>query len=244
MDGTTERHDPALGVTFARLAGEPLWNRLLDEGRTRRHRAGETLLRQGDTGTHVLALVAGVVKVIRVERDGRVRLLAFRGAGDVVGEAAVLEEGERRLASVTAIVDVTVVVVEERRFRGFVERCGLSPVLTRHALTRLRQSDRARGGCCSRERVAQALLALAEAAYGGGTGGSPTGGGRAGGGAYLSVTRAELAQYLGASRNTVSAALREIGDRVVGAERGGVVVHDLNALRAVAAVTDGPYTDA
>ncbi|MBZ4323609.1 Crp/Fnr family transcriptional regulator [Streptomyces huiliensis] len=234
MDGTTERHDPALGVTFARLAGEPLWNRLLEEGRTRRHRAGDTLLRQGDTGTHVLALVAGVVKVIRVERDGRVRVLAFRGAGDVVGEAAVLEEGERRLASVTAIGDVTAVVVEERRFRAFVARHGLSPVLTRHALTRLRQSDRARGGCCSRERVAQALLALAEAAYGG----------RVGDGTHLSVTRAELAQYLGVSRNTVSAALREIGDRVVGAERGGVVVHDLNALRTVASVAEGPYTDA
>ncbi|MGI5341302.1 Crp/Fnr family transcriptional regulator [Streptomyces sp. CA-181903] len=234
MDGKRERHDPALGITFTRLAGEPLWKRLLDEGRTRRHRAGETLLRQGDTGTHVLALVEGVVKVSRVERDGRIRVLAFRGAGDVVGEAAVLEESERRLASVSAIGDVTVVVVEGRRFRCFVERHDLSPVLTRHALTRLRQSDRARGGCCSRERVAQALLALAEAAYGG----------RTGPGTYLSVTRAELAQYLGVSRNTVSAALRGIGDRVVGAERGGVVVHDLDALRAAAAVTEGPYADA
>ncbi|WP_171172370.1 Crp/Fnr family transcriptional regulator [Streptomyces sp. I05A-00742] len=233
MDGKTERPDPALGVPFAKLAGEPLWKELLREGWPRRHRAGETLLRQGAAGTHVLALTDGVVKVLRVERDGRERVLAFRGAGDVVGEAAVLEDSERRLASVVAIGDVTVVVVEKRGFTRFVARHGLSPVLTRHALTRLRESDRARGGCGSRERVARALLALALASDGG----------RTGDGTELSVTRAELAQYLGVSRNTVSAALRGIGDRVVAAERGCVVVHDVAALRAVARETDGPHAD-
>lgn len=225
MNGQTHSTPGALGVTFARLAGEPLWQELIGEGLVRRHRAGDLLLRQGAAGTHVLALVRGVVKVWRVERDGRERVLAFRGAGDVVGEAAVLEEGEQRLASVGAIADSTVSVVDKHRFTRFVERNGLSPVLTRHALIRLRESDRARGGGGgATEGVAGALLALAAAADGG----------TAADGVELSVTRAELAQYLGVSRNTVSARLREIGDRVVTAERRSIVVRDVARLRTVA----------
>ncbi|MGK5546635.1 Crp/Fnr family transcriptional regulator [Streptomyces sp. URMC 127] len=217
----------ALGVTLAGLIGAPLWEALLAEGHRRAHRAGDVLLRQGDPGTHALALAAGVVKVTFAERDGTVRVLAFRGAGDVVGEAAVARAGAARLATVEAISACAVAVVEQHRFRRFVERHGLSPVLHEHALIRLGESDRARaghGGSC--ERVAQALLALVAA-----TGEAAA---AAGSGVELAVTRSDLAQYLGVSRNTVSARLREIGDGVVGAGRRSIVVHDVAGLRAVA----------
>ncbi|MEV5239632.1 Crp/Fnr family transcriptional regulator [Streptomyces cinnamoneus] len=225
MDGNEDGRGHSLGVTLAELIGAPLWGALLGEGRERAHRAGEVLLRQGDSGTHVLALTCGAVKVTRIGRDGRVRVLAFRGTGDVVGEAAVAREGMTRLATVESICDCSVVVVEKGRFRRFVDRHGLAPVLHEHALIRLGESDRARagyGGSC--ERLAEALLALA-AAFGGPL--RP-------GGLELAVTRAELAQYLGISRNTVSTRLREIGERIVSAERKSIVVHDMAALRAVA----------
>lgn len=213
-----------MGVTLAELIGAPLWAALLGEGRRRTHRAGELLLRQGDPGTHVLALIGGVVKVARVERDGRVRVLAFRGTGDVVGEAAVARD-VTRLASVESISDCEVAVVSKDRFRRFIALHDLSSTMHAHALIRLGESDRARvgyGGSC--ERLAEALLALVAAV--GERPGSP--------GLELAVTRAELAQYLGISRNTVSARLREIGDRIVSGERKSIVIHDIAGLRAVA----------
>ncbi|GHF23308.1 Crp/Fnr family transcriptional regulator [Streptomyces morookaense] len=214
-----------LGVALAQLTGDVLWRALVGEGSLRRHRAGDVLLRQGDPGTHVLAVVEGVVKVERTERDGRRRVLAFRGASDVVGEAAVLEDGEARLASVSAISGCTVSVITKNRFTRFVDEHGLSTTLTRHALTRLREADRARacyGG--SRERMAEALLALAAAA-----GDSVP---------ELAVTREDLALYLGVSRNTVSVRLREIGSGIVSAERKSIVIHDPAGLRAVASGHD------
>ncbi|MEU2513507.1 Crp/Fnr family transcriptional regulator [Streptomyces syringium] len=222
--GDDEQSGHALGVTLAELIGVPLWAALLDEGRRRTHRAGELLLRQGDPGTHVLALIGGLVKVARVERDGRVRVLAFRGTGDVVGEAAVARD-VTRLASVESISDCEVAVVSKDRFRRFIALHDLSSTMHEHALIRLGESDRARagyGGSC--ERLAEALLALV-AAVGERTG-SP--------GLELAVTRAELAQYLGISRNTVTARLREIGDRIVSGERRSIAIHDIAGLRAVA----------
>ncbi|GGX65508.1 Crp/Fnr family transcriptional regulator [Streptomyces hiroshimensis] len=223
-----ERKRPArvLGVTFAELIGQATWAELLEEGHVRPHRAGEVLLRQGDPGTHALALIRGAVKVTRVERDGRVRVLAFRGTGDVVGEAAAAHSGAARLATVESVSACTVAVVEKDRFTKFVDGHGLWPALHEHAQIRLAESDTARsgyGGSC--RRLAGALLALVAAV---GETPSPTG-------LELAVTRAELAQYLGVSRNTVSSRLAEIGEGVVAGKRKSIVIHDIDGLRAVAA---------
>ncbi|MBB4893174.1 CRP-like cAMP-binding protein [Streptomyces olivoverticillatus] len=222
-----------LGVTFAELIGASLWGELLEEGRIRAHGAGEVLLRQGDPGTHALALVRGVVKVSRTKQDGRVSVLAFRGTGDVVGEASAAHSKTARLATVESISACTVVVVGKDRFTQFIEANGLWPALHRHAQIRLTESDSARsgyGGSC--ERLAVALLALVAAA--GGTT-APTG-------LELAVTRSELAQYLGVSRNTVSSRLGDIGERIVVGKRKSIVVHDTAGLRAVAEGRSRPAT--
>jgi CRP-like cAMP-binding protein len=75
---------------------------MLEQSFERRHPVGDTLLRQGEPGTHVLALRSGVVKVTRRERSGDLTLLAFRGPGELLGEVAVLDDAVRS-ASVEAI---------------------------------------------------------------------------------------------------------------------------------------------
>ncbi|MFI9201510.1 Crp/Fnr family transcriptional regulator [Streptomyces sp. NPDC053048] len=205
------------------MIGESLWNALVAKGRLRDHRSGDVLLRQGDRGTHVLVLCGGVVKVSRVERDGRVRVLAFRGGGDVVGEAAVIEEDETRLASVEAIADCRVSVVNKREFLDFRDRHDLTEALHRHTAMRWREATRVGDGD-SRTRLAGALLALASAA---GRASSPAG-------VEVAVTRLDLAQYLGISRNTVSTTMQSFGDRIVRAERKSITIRDAAALRSIA----------
>ncbi|MFJ8622086.1 Crp/Fnr family transcriptional regulator [Kitasatospora sp. NPDC093550] len=215
--------DP-LGRALRHLMGDEAWTGLLDGAFERRHPIGATLLRQGEEGTHVLALLAGVAKVTRRERDGDVQLLAFRGPGEVLGEVAVLDDGVRS-ASVHAISDCTVAVLAKDVFLRFVAERNLYPVMVRYAMGRLRESDLARTGGDVTARLAAALVALAEFSTG-----TPREAR-----VELALTRDELAQHLGVSRNTVTAALAGLGTRGVEAGRKSVVIGDLPELRRAAA---------
>lgn len=141
------------------FTGEEVWADLLERSFERRHPAGTVLLRQGEPGTHVLAVVTGVAKVIRRERSGDLSLLAFRGPGELLGEVAVLDDGVRS-ANVESISPCVVGVLGKADFLSFVGDRGLFPTLVRYALTRLRESDEARGGGDIRVRLAAALVYL------------------------------------------------------------------------------------
>ncbi|MFI5527259.1 Crp/Fnr family transcriptional regulator [Kitasatospora sp. NPDC051853] len=203
--------------------GERVWRGLVAGARERRHPIGDVLLRQGEPGTHVLALLTGVAKVLRQDRSGGLTLLAFRGPGELLGEVAVLDDGVRS-ARVEAITDCSVAVLAKEPFLRFVSTHDLFPVMTRYALARLRESDLARGSGRVVDRLAAALVALVEMTTV-----------SAGCEVELELTRDELAQYLGVSRNTVSAALAELAACRVRSGRRRIVVGDLPALQNVAA---------
>ena len=72
--------------------------------------AGKVLIRQGETGHEFFLIVEGKV---RVERDGRV--LKVRGAGEFVGEIALIDEGPRS-ATVTCETPCHLLVLAHREF--------------------------------------------------------------------------------------------------------------------------------
>ncbi|MFJ7152391.1 Crp/Fnr family transcriptional regulator [Streptomyces sp. NPDC100445] len=209
------------------FAGEAVWADMVARCFERRHPAGSVLLRQGEPGTHVLAVVTGVAKVIRRERNGDLSLLAFRGPGELLGEVAVLDDGVRS-ANVEAISRCVVGVMAKADFLAFVDRHGLFPVLVRYALARLRESDEARGGGDVRTRLAAALVHLIDIS---GSSRAPHG---TSGPVELALTRHELAQHLKASRNTVTAALTDLASCGVRVGRKRITVTDLPALRLTA----------
>jgi CRP/FNR family transcriptional regulator, cyclic AMP receptor protein len=218
--------DPPL-LTLRRLVGDALWTDILEQSFERRHPVGDTLLRQGEPGTHVLALRSGVVKVTRRERSGDLTLLAFRGPGELLGEVAVLDDAVRS-ASVEAISHCSVAVLSKTEFLRFVTDHDLFPVLVRYALGRLRESDRARGGGDVVARLAASLVSLADI-----SGHSTIPPGRH---LELALTRDELAQHLRVSRNTITACLSELEPLRVRTGRKRIFIDDLPALRQVAAV--------
>ncbi|MGW4225890.1 Crp/Fnr family transcriptional regulator [Streptomyces bauhiniae] len=175
---------------------------------------GEALLKQGRSGTHVLALEDGLVKVVRTDRDGRRRLLAFRGSGDILGEMA-LQCGGERLADVWAMNKCKAFIVFADDFQRFVRDRRLAVPLAVMAAHRLREQTEIHDGAVH-ERLAKTLLHLVEVS---------------GGESSFSLIRDELGEHIGAGRKAVSKALEQLGPGTVRAGRSRIEVISVEGLR-------------
>ncbi|WP_246108742.1 Crp/Fnr family transcriptional regulator [Streptomyces sedi] len=210
--------------TMRDFLGEDIWSRLLSRGIERQHATGSQLLRQGEPGTHVLALRGGVTKVVRHEHTGRAVLLAFRGPGELLGEVAVFDD-DVRSASVEAISDCAVTVVSKAEFLRFAAEHELFPQLVRYAFHRLRESDQARATGALPSRLAAVLVRLAGLASAPSQPPADV--------TELALTRDDLAEHLQVSRNTVTAALSDLS-AYLGVRRKCITVEDIHGLRRVA----------
>jgi CRP/FNR family cyclic AMP-dependent transcriptional regulator len=76
---------------------------------------GRVLMRQGESGSEMMVLIDGSV---RVERDGRV--IAERGPGETMGEISLIDHGERT-ATVTLTAPSRLLVVGHREFHSLMD---------------------------------------------------------------------------------------------------------------------------
>ncbi|CAM2920094.1 Crp/Fnr family transcriptional regulator [Streptomyces albus] len=211
------------------MLSDEVWCELTRQGRVRRFRERSLMLRQGDEGTHVLALTHGLAKVVTREPGGATTWLAFRGPGSLLGEVSLFN-GTTRTADVVALTSCTTVVLEAQRFRRFVEERGLVLDLMRQTLDRLLESDLHRSELLTLPlpvRLARSLLRLAELAAPGDTLGPIR---------LTGLTQEEIAQAIGVSRNAVGTGLQELRETgVVQTARKAITLTDLEALRSLAA---------
>ena len=99
---------------------------------------GAFLMRQGEPGTFLILLTSGEVDV-SVEKDGQVYDLKRAGAGEVLGEMALLT-GEPRTASCVAVTPTNALVLTADRFEELArQHPRISTVLTLLLASRLGQ---------------------------------------------------------------------------------------------------------
>lgn len=202
---------------------------LLDAGRPRRYRAGETIFITGERGGHVVLITEGRAKVTVASRHGTETVLSLRGRGDVIGELAAIDDDDTapRGATVVALEAVDTRVVRSADFRAIVaRRPSMALELLRMVAERLRASDRRLvefGASDTTRRLARLLAEMAEADA------TPTGGGLL---LANNLTQDDLAGLVGASRESVARALAALRARgFVATGRRQVVVLDLAGLR-------------
>ena len=83
---------------------------------------GSVLISQGEKGLGLFILIKGTVRITRKNSpDGAEEVLGTAGAGDVIGEMALLDDLPRS-ATVTAVDDVTVLVLPFWEFRIIMRR--------------------------------------------------------------------------------------------------------------------------
>ena len=110
-----ESFDALRSVDTLRALADEQVEDLARHARLERYTAAETLVRQGDEGRSLFVVRSGHVRVEREESGGPARELARLGPGTFFGEMSLLT-GEPRSASVVALEEVEVVVVEKEAF--------------------------------------------------------------------------------------------------------------------------------
>lgn len=196
-------------------------------GSWREYGSGETLMRQGGSSRALFVLAAGRVRVVMTTPEGDELLVAILGPGEAVGELSVLD-GRPRSATVVAIQPVRALRVDRGAFGSFLLARPRAVVgLLRVLSARLRTADQLRLQLVSsptEQRLARALLALA-AEHGevdpDGVRIDPP------------LSQADLADYVGASREAVNQALGHLrDDGLVVTGRLSLTITDLDGLRA------------
>ncbi|MDT0446093.1 Crp/Fnr family transcriptional regulator [Streptomyces johnsoniae] len=206
---------------------------LIAAGAPRSYAPGDVMVRERDTTTFVLAILSGwSVVSVGTERGTRL-ILALRGAGEVVGDLAAVDQHPRS-ATVTALGPVECVVLPGERFRRFLSaRPAATQLIMRQLSARLRSADVERRSLASEpvlQRLAARLVELVERA-----------GRQAPEGVVvdLPLPQHDLAAAVGATREAVAKALRLLrGQGLVETGTRRLVVKDIGVLRLLAAGRD------
>jgi CRP-like cAMP-binding protein len=173
---------------------------------------GDVLFREGEPGDRVYIVLSGKVKIGRQSADGRENLLSVMGPGDLFGELPLFDPGPRT-ATATAVTDSSLVWLEHTALRPWLRaRPEAGAVLLRVLARRLRRTNDALADMVFTDvpgRVAKNLLELAERF------GEPLQPGNEAAGVRVEhgLTQEELAQLVGASRETVNKALADFATR-------------------------------
>lgn len=168
---------------------------------------GHVVFREGDTGDRLFVVVDGKVKISRASSDGRENLLAVLGPGELFGELSLFDPGPRT-ATATAVTDSTLASLDHDDLRPvLIERPGVAVHLLQALAQRLRRTNEAMADLVFSDvpgRVAKALLDLSDK-FGAAEGTAVR--------VQHDLTQEELAQFVGASRETVNKALSEFANR-------------------------------
>lgn len=168
---------------------------------------GETLFIEGEPGDSMFLVIDGKLKLGQTSKDGRESLLAVLGPGEMCGELSLFDPGPRT-STATALTDAVVLSLGQEQLKPWLTgRPELAAALLQALARRLRRTNEAMADLVFSDvpgRVAKALMDLGEKF------GEVTAEGLL---VSHDMTQEELAQLVGASRETVNKALADFSQR-------------------------------
>ncbi|MGH3288848.1 MAG: Crp/Fnr family transcriptional regulator [Streptosporangiaceae bacterium] len=168
---------------------------------------GEHLFLEGDPGDRLYVVLDGKIKLTRTAADGRENLLSVLGPGEMFGELSLFDP-RPRTSTASAVTDATVAALAHDALRPWLlERPDVSMHMLQALAKRVRREVDVTADLVFTDvpgRVAKNLLDLAERF------GEQD---RDGLHVHHDLTQEELAQLVGASRETVNKALADFAAR-------------------------------
>ena len=194
--------------------------------RERTYPKGSVILFQGDPGDSLYVLRQGRAKVVLIGEDGREVILGVLEPGAHFGELALIDD-QPRSAHVIAMEDSQLLILRREDFRRRVEaNPSVAWALLTELSRRLRRADQKIGGLVLLDvpgRISRLLLDLS----------SETSNGTI----EKPLTHQTIAQMIGASRETVSRAMKDFQEEgLIRVERRRIAVANRDALETRAQV--------
>jgi len=124
---------------FQGLSDDEL-QQLMDNAKPISLRAGEVLMKQGDTGDSAFVVVKGIFEITKQSGQSVIKI-DVRNPGDVLGEMALLSQAPRS-ATVTSITDSETLCISQRAFEDLLSSSSTAALAVLHwVMNRLSQND-------------------------------------------------------------------------------------------------------
>lgn len=134
-------------------------------GLRKKYKKGSIILLEDEAGAALFVIVAGKVKIVRMDDDGREVILSILGESDFFGEMAILD-GLTRSASAIALTKSELFMIHRRDFLKLLhDYPSVSVALLRELTLRLRKADAQIKSLSLKDaagRVAAVILQLAD----------------------------------------------------------------------------------
>ncbi len=198
---------------------------LLRYSRVERYPAGEEIFAKGSPGNSLMIVLRGRVRISSISLAGREIVLNIIDVGEIVGEIATLDGGERS-GDAVAIDDCELLVLNRRDFMPFLENhVDICLILIKILCKRLRRTSEQVEDLSFRHlegRIAKALLQLSQRS------GRPEVEGRL---LELHLSQSELGNIVNCSRESVNKQLQAWQKAgFIDLAKGSIVIHDPAAL--------------
>ena len=214
-----QRHD-----LFGMLGANEI-DSLISFSRIELYPAGCEIFAKGEPGQSLMAVLRGSVKISLPSDEGKEVVITFFDSGDIFGEVAVLDGGERS-ADATAMTDCELLVLHRRDLMPILtKRADICLVLLKMLCQRLRQTTEQVEDVVFRHlesRMAKALLHHAERTDQSGPAGLSV---------ELHVSQRVLGNIASGSRESVSKHLQDWRRRgLIDLRKGSIIIRDAQAL--------------
>lgn len=239
MNELSSRTMRTLGIDARReaLRGSPLFKSLTREeldavlarSVIQRFARGAVILRQGDSAASMMVVVQGRVRLSLSGAEGHEISLGVLGPGEVVGEMALLDGGERS-TTVTGVDEGVLLVIPRADFLPLLEgSASLCIRLMQVLCARLRRANLSVEEMATLDvgaRLARLLMRLAES-YGTRRNNALR--------LDLKLSQKDISTLIGASREKVNKQLRQWEqDGILSSDHGYLVIGDPAALAGIA----------
>ncbi|RJG41069.1 Crp/Fnr family transcriptional regulator [Mesorhizobium sp. DCY119] len=209
--------------------GPGLFNLLFKDCKSERYRAGEHLFLQEDMPERLYGVLSGTVEISIYSSSGKKLVANMELSQSLVGEIGVLD-GLPRTATATCLTDCELVSVSRNQLFDRIEK---NPPLARAIIELLCARLRWVSGELGDHALLKIEARLAKrlnflSGHMGDSGG------------WISISQTELAEFLGATRESVNKILNDWrGRSLIEMKRGGIRVKDRQALQDIADFEDG-----